>query len=265
MNPLFFGSTGKALFGVYHPPRSRETRDHGIVLCYPAGQEYMRAHRAFRQLAILLSKAGFPVLRFDYFGTGDSNGESEQGSMEQWVEDVGTAIQELKDNAAVERVSLVGLRLGATLAARVQERRSDVASVVLWDPVVDGSSYFREIVATAESAGATVRLPDGRADPDATVGIYGYPWTGRLRRELDGVGLDAYRAPAKDRVAVLVSRERTDYLSLRDHYARQTDRLTYRCIPSPGDWAYIDAYGSALLPQDIIQGIVTHLTEESLS
>jgi uncharacterized protein len=265
MNPLFFGSTGKALFGVYHPPRSRETRDHGIVLCYPAGQEYMRAHRAFRQLAILLSKAGFPVLRFDYFGTGDSNGESEEASMEQWADDVGTAIQELKDNAAVERVSLVGLRIGATLAARAQERRPDVASVVLWDPVVDGAAYFREIIATAESAGATIRYPDEVRDPEAPVGIFGYPWTGRLRRDLDAVRLDSYRTSAGNRVAVLVSAERPDYLGLRDHYARQTDRLTYRCIPSPGDWAYIDAYGSLLLPQDIIQGIVSYLTEESLS
>jgi hypothetical protein len=36
-------------------------------------------------------------------------------------------------------------------------------------------------------------------------------------------------------------------------------------VPSPGDWAFIDAYGSALLPQDIIQAIVTYLTQESLS
>jgi uncharacterized protein len=265
MNPLFFGSSGKALFGVYHPPRSRETRDRGIVLCYPAGQEYMRAHRAFRQLANLLSKAGFPVLRFDYFGTGDSQGSSDEGNLEQWARDVDSAIEELKDNAAVERVSLVGLRLGAALVASVQARRPDVASVVLWDPVIQGSSYFREIVATAEAAGETVRIPGPGAEQETPVGIYGYPWTGRLRRELEGVRLDAYRAPTRERVAVLVSDERPEYLSLRDHYAAQTDRLIYRCIPSPGDWAYMDAYGSALLPQDIIQGIVTHLTGESLS
>ena len=42
-------------------------------------------------------------------------GASEDGSVSQWVRDVGNAIDEFKDNASVERVSLVGLRLGANV------------------------------------------------------------------------------------------------------------------------------------------------------
>src|SRR5918992_3821916 len=113
MNPFFFGSSQQPLYGVYHPPKARVPRRIGVVLCYPLWQEYMRAHRAFRQLAILLAKAGFPVLRFDYFGTGDSGGDSESGDVAQWTADVCTAIDELKDTAGVRSVSLVGLRVGA--------------------------------------------------------------------------------------------------------------------------------------------------------
>ena len=113
MNPFFFGSSEERLLGVHHPPRGRVPREVGVLLCYPLGQEYMRAHRAFRQLAMLLARRGFHVLRFDWFGTGDSAGAGEEGSIARWLEDARTAIDELKDTAGVTRVSLVGLRLGA--------------------------------------------------------------------------------------------------------------------------------------------------------
>jgi pimeloyl-ACP methyl ester carboxylesterase len=260
MNPLYFGNSERPLYGVYHPPRTRDARAQGIVLCYPLGQEYMRAHRAFRQLAILLSKSGFPVLRFDYFGTGDSGGESDAGTFDQWLSDIGTAIDELKDNAGVERVSLVGLRLGASLAARVQAARTDVSSVVLWDPIVIGASYLAELIATTEEKDPARRALAANAD---IVGINGFAWTRSLRQGLDAVTAEAFPVNPNTRVAVLVSSERDDYAKLAERYKQVNARYTFRCIPSPGDWAYIDAYGSALLPQDIIQGIVAHLNQES--
>jgi uncharacterized protein len=260
MNPLYFGNSERPLYGVYHPPRTRDARSQGIVLCYPLGQEYMRAHRAFRQLAILLSKSGFPVLRFDYFGTGDSGGESDAGTFEQWLGDIGTAIDELKDNAGVERVALVGLRLGASLAARVQATRTDVSNVVLWDPIVIGTSYLAELIATTEEHDPARRALGSNAE---VVGINGFAWTRSLRQGLNEVTAEAFPVNPNTRVAVLVSAEREDYTKLAERYAQMNARYTFRCIPSPGDWAYIDAYGSALLPQDIIQGIVAHLNQES--
>lgn len=263
MNPLYFGTSDRPLFGVYHPPRTRGGIAHGIVLCYPIGQEYMRAHRAFRQLAILLSKAGFPVLRFDYFGTGDSGGASEAGTLADWIADIGTAIDELKDNAAVQHVSLVGLRLGACLAAQVQLQRSDVTRAVLWDPISHGPDYLAELLAT------TVLSPEEQhsalQNRDDTIGVNGFPWTPRLRRDVLATSYESFRPAAAGAVGLLVSEEKPDYLRVREQYASLQDRFTYRCIPSPGDWAFVDAYGSALLPQDIIQGIVTYLSEESLS
>ena len=259
MNPLFFGRSDQPLFGVYHPPRTRDTRAHGIVLCYPLGQEYMRAHRAFRQLAILLSKAGFPVFRFDYFGTGDSSGSSAEGSLERWTSDTGIAIDELKDNAGVQQLSLVGLRLGALVAARVATTRADVTRVVLWDPVVDGTRYWADLVRSAGQQDAAARA----ASTNAVVGLNGFPWTHTLRQAVAAVKAESYPVDAGTRTGLFISQENEDYTRLRDRYAGLNGSFTYGCIPSPGDWAYIDAYGSALLPQEIIQGIIGYLTQES--
>ena len=68
----------------------------GFVLCPPQGHEAIQFHRALRQLAVLLSDAGFPVLRFDQAGCGDSAGGDDAWQLARWRDDVRLAHQELK-------------------------------------------------------------------------------------------------------------------------------------------------------------------------
>ena len=62
MNPFYFGTSQRPLFGIHHPPKSSDVRASGVVLCPAIGQDYMRTHRGLKQLALQLSKAGFHVL-----------------------------------------------------------------------------------------------------------------------------------------------------------------------------------------------------------
>jgi alpha/beta superfamily hydrolase len=259
MNPFFFGNSKQPLYGVYHPPRAHTSRPTAVVLCYPLWQEYMRAHRAFRQLAMLLSKAGFSVLRFDYFGTGDSAGESDAGDVSRWTQDISTAIDELKDTAAVTKVSLVGLRVGASLAAAVATERKDLDRVILWDPVVGGKSYVEKMVLTEQASGTAPHGPVG------TIGIKGFPLTSRMREGLEGIDLHRLPAPASGRMIMTVSEERPEFVAFRDALAGRRIGMTYRHIPSAGNWDEIDRWGSALLPQSIIQGIVACLTDAEVA
>ena len=112
MIPLHFGSASERLFGVYHAPTAGVVRSTGIVVCAPFGHEYIRAHRPLRQLAVELAGSGYHVLRFDYYGCGDSDGNGEDASLERWLHDIETAANELKDTAQLSRLCLVGLRLG---------------------------------------------------------------------------------------------------------------------------------------------------------
>ena len=261
MNPFFFGSSQQPLYGVYHPPKARVPRRTGVVLCYPLWQEYMRAHRAFRQLAMLLSKAGFPVLRFDYFATGDSGGAGEEGDVTRWVTDIGMAIDELKDMASVPRDSLVGLRVGAALAAAAAVRRSDLDQVLLWDPVISGARFVEQVM--ARHGVATTNAANGNGT--GTVGVDGFPLTETMRRGLQGIDLLETSAPNARELVVVVSDERKDYVELRDRLAQRRVKARYTHIPSAGNWDEIDKFGSALLPQQIIQGIVSCLAGEAVS
>jgi dienelactone hydrolase len=145
--PIQFGDQVSPLFGWYHRPGGAR-RTGGIVICNPIGDDLVRAHRPLRHLAQRLAAAGFPVLRFDYRGTGDSAGdENEAARVAGWLSDVACAADELRARSGVERVTLVGLRGGSVLAAAVAGRE-DVDGVVLWSGYPSGGAFVDDVVRT---------------------------------------------------------------------------------------------------------------------
>lgn len=250
MNPFLFGTSQEPLFGVYQPPRAQRARETGVVLCYPMGQEYMRSHRAFRQLAMLLTKTGFHVLRFDYFGTGDSAGASDEISFDRWVRDASAAADELKDTTGISRVAFAGLRVGAAVAARAAMLRSDVESLVLWDPIVEGGSYVRDVIG------------DHSADAEV-IGVLGFPLKRRMRDELGGVDLRSMSKRLDAKTFIIASEDRSADRELHDALARTGTRVTYDCIPTSGNWNEVDTFGSALIPQAMIQRIVNFFATDT--
>ena len=140
MQAMFFGPPDKSLFGVYYPPRNQIARDRGIVLCNPIGA---CPCRCLHHLAMLFAEAGLSAFRFDYFGTADSAGDMGQGSVSQWLEDIHCAAAELRQRGS-ERLSMVGLCFGATLAA-LYAKDNSVDSLVLWEPWVSGEDCIRDM------------------------------------------------------------------------------------------------------------------------
>jgi pimeloyl-ACP methyl ester carboxylesterase len=131
--PGYIDRGDEKMFFVYFPPEGQK-KSIGFVVCNAFGSEteIFRVH--FVHFARRLAKKGIAALRFDYLGYGDSEGEFADATPQTMEADIEAAIEELKRRSGVERVGLVGVRLGATLAARVAERRSDVDRVVLWEP-----------------------------------------------------------------------------------------------------------------------------------
>ena len=143
--PLYFGTPERPMFGFYHPPTGSRVRGTGVLLCNPLGDDLIRAHRPFRHLAEDLSAAGFPVLRFDFDGTGDSAGdERDPNRVATWRADVGRAAAELRARSGVERLALVGLRLGGTFAALGAADLGGVDALVLWGAYDNGGAFVSE-------------------------------------------------------------------------------------------------------------------------
>ena len=110
----------------------------------------MRSHRTFLHLAQGLTESGFHVLRFDYFGCGDSEGCFDECDFRRWADDVVTAVDEMRSGSGVSRVCLCGLRLGGTIAAMIDAERHGIDGLILWDPVVQGARYLDEFARTIE-------------------------------------------------------------------------------------------------------------------
>jgi alpha-beta hydrolase superfamily lysophospholipase len=144
LEAYFFGGNARQLFGAFH--EASGSGEHGVVLAYPGPQEYMQSHYAFRLLAAQLAREGRSVLRFDWSGTGDSAGDSDSVNFQQWREDLQLAVQELKDVSNARKISIVGFRLGATIAASTPFKQP-VEELVLWEPVIHGHSYLEELSA----------------------------------------------------------------------------------------------------------------------
>ena len=51
------------------------------LLAQPIGHDYIKSHRAHRQIALRLSRRGVNVLRFDFTGCGDSEGDLTTATM----------------------------------------------------------------------------------------------------------------------------------------------------------------------------------------
>src|SRR5712671_4241619 len=136
MTAFHFGSRQRRLFGYYEPALANFSKVRAVLLCHPMGNEQIFAYRTMRQLATRLVRAGFHVLRFDYFGTGDSYGDTGEGDLASWCDDIETAIEELKEITGATKVDMVGLRLGANLSARVAfHRPGEINKLILWEPL----------------------------------------------------------------------------------------------------------------------------------
>jgi exosortase A-associated hydrolase 2 len=196
--PFFFPGGQHRLFGVLHQPASGTSRS-AFVFCHPFGEEKLWAHRVYVTFARALASAGYPVLRFDYMGNGDSEGTFSLFSLETAKADVHAAITEVRRRTGERPVSLLGLRLGATIASLVGEESDGLERAVLWAPIVDGARYMQELLRINVSTQMTT-YKEVRRDREAlvaamrageTVNVDGYETALPLYEQVSAIKLAA--------------------------------------------------------------------------
>ena len=131
------------LFGYLHRPAGAAF-DTGVVIVAPLGRDARCAHTPMRLFADQLAAAGFPVLRYDHRGEGDSLpfGDPLGDASPMWRRDVRAAMAQLRAQTGVRRVVLAGARIGATFAALAAEAAD---GLILLAPVLNGRSWLRRM------------------------------------------------------------------------------------------------------------------------
>jgi uncharacterized protein len=142
-NTVAFECAGEHLLGVLSMPEA--PNDLGVVIVVGGPQYRIGGHRQFVLLARHLAQAGFPVLRFDTRGMGDSSGDFP--GFENIGPDIRCAVNTLFNEVpSIRRVVLWGLCDAASAAMINASFIGEVAGLVLLNPWVRDA----ETLASAE-------------------------------------------------------------------------------------------------------------------
>jgi exosortase A-associated hydrolase 1 len=132
-HPMTFQCQGDWLLGVISRPETPRSR--GVLIVVGGPQYRTGSHRQFVLLANHLAQQGYPVMRFDYRGMGDSTGD--QRTFEHIDADVRSALDQFF--AAVpglRDVAIWGLCDAASAAALYAQGDSRVSGIALLNPWV---------------------------------------------------------------------------------------------------------------------------------
>ncbi|MBN1681249.1 MAG: alpha/beta fold hydrolase [Anaerolineae bacterium] len=182
----FAGPLG-TLRGMFHVPQASAPADNepvsAVMLLHGFTGNHIEDQRLFVQAADALVYAGFAVLRFDFFGSGDSDGTFDQFTIQTEVNDATAAIDWLGAQPAIDpdSIGVIGLSLGGGVASLLAGQDPRVKAVVLWNAV--GLPAHHPLLIKADN-----RIGGLLVGPDFTPTLHAQDITGALRR-YNGPGL----------------------------------------------------------------------------
>jgi pimeloyl-ACP methyl ester carboxylesterase len=234
---LYFDAADHRLFGWLHRPCEKPSTGLGMVICKPFGYEAICAHRSLRAFAEEAAEMGVPTLRFDYLGTGDSAEiHPEANQLAIWAQDIVAAVAELQRLTGVERVCLLGVRLGALLATLAASQCESVSALILIAPVVSGRRYLREVrtMVLAGSLGedtAEQAPKEFISAPPGSVEVGGFSFSAATLSALALVDLNGGTGPSDCDILLIDGDLQPTSRGWADHLARTGNRAQHLALP----------------------------------
>jgi dienelactone hydrolase len=182
LKALWFGNEA-ALLGHLHIPRGAALDMAAVICAPPFGYENICGYRGLRILGDQLAAGGVAALRFDFPGTGDSDGEQR---MSAWKAALADAVATLKLETGCTRIAIIGVGLAGTIALASIDEGLDVDKLILWGAPISGRSWLRQQRAYYR----VTKLKPNPADPpppptpEGVEELSGFPLTAKLSDEL---------------------------------------------------------------------------------
>lgn len=136
-----FKNQGQVLRGLLHIPQGVSDdfakRHPCVVFLHDYASDRIGEHRILVKTARHLCSNGLACLRFDFRGSGESEGDFSDMTLETEISDAKAAIDFVRSLDAVdpERIGLLGQSFGASVAICIAAE-AQVASLVLWAPTI---------------------------------------------------------------------------------------------------------------------------------
>jgi uncharacterized protein len=136
--PVVFLSDSQQVVGMWHEPvRTHEQAAPAVVFLHGFTGHKAESHRLFVETARALAAQGIGALRFDFRGSGDSEGDFKDLTIMGEVADARAALAFARSRPGVDpaRIGLLGLSIGGAVAPYVVADDPGLRAVVLWNPV----------------------------------------------------------------------------------------------------------------------------------
>jgi uncharacterized protein len=128
---------GLVLRGMLHIPEGVKGKVPIICIFHGFTGDKMEPHFIFVKLSRLLEAKGIASIRFDFSGSGESDGEFVDMTISKELEEANLILDYAKglEFVDVDRISLLGLSMGGAVASMLAgERKSEVRALCLWAP-----------------------------------------------------------------------------------------------------------------------------------
>jgi hypothetical protein len=136
---VFENRNGLRLFGILHTPPSGAAGDLGVILLSPGVKMRVGPEGLYRRLTEALLEYGLPVLRFDFYGLGDSEGTLHESFLKdvynhievgRFVNDTLDSMDWMQRECGTKRFILSGLCGGAITGLLAGSRDARVAGLL---------------------------------------------------------------------------------------------------------------------------------------
>ncbi|MCP6726839.1 MAG: alpha/beta fold hydrolase [Patescibacteria group bacterium] len=134
MKPVIFKNKRQDIFGILDMPKAKKEVPL-VVFCHGwTGNHLGTWNSFFNQAAKGLVKEGFAVLRFDFRGSGDSDGIFEKQTTSSMLSDLNVVINQTVKKEGIDRnrVALIGHSQGAYIALLHAAKDKRVKALISW-------------------------------------------------------------------------------------------------------------------------------------
>lgn len=136
---------GQKIFGIYHRPVGLK-KYPALLMCHGLGGHKSGKYRLYVNLSRMLSREGIASLRIDFRGSGDSEGEFSDMTLESEVSDALKGLEFLANDAHVDtnRLGIFGRSFGGTVALLAATRFGKAKTLATWAPVFSGNQWLEK-------------------------------------------------------------------------------------------------------------------------
>jgi alpha/beta superfamily hydrolase len=247
------GTPGACVFTYLHLPAG--VPRGAVLVCSPLHGEFAHNYRREVLLARALAVAGQAVLRFHYRHTGNSDGDGVDLTFDSMREDALGAIDALRSQAPKGPLTILGTRWGSLIAAAAAANHLD-AAVVLWEPLLQASRFFKDafrsqLVRDARRGveqATTSRVLEDRLRAGEGVDVLAHRLEPALYRSCIDRSLETELGPAPRRILVVqvgpTGSVRPDMTRLAERWRASGSRVETTGLKGDETWWLIEERGA---------------------